>query len=181
MAKIVSHSTAQRNVPPPRDRQNASSEVATRRPTPVACHIVWAKGQTKNKCCQSSTALAHNGHSTRASSTIRYSRDLVICRRRSKSQENALIFKGRRRFHTKRHLCRMSRSSEYSWSRSSLYTARVVKILPLHTHASCAAFDKRQSAKSSCKLISSATNWSGNAWGRGGTQTSFQACRTTTP
>ena len=71
MAKIVCHSTSQRNVPPPRDRQNASSEVAMRRSTPVACHTVWAKGQVKNKCWQSSTALTHNGHSTGASGILR--------------------------------------------------------------------------------------------------------------
>ena len=157
MAKIVCRSTSRRNVPPPRDRQNASSKVATRQPTPVSCHTVWAKGQTKNKGWQSSTALAHNGHSTGASDTIRCSRDLVISHRRSKSQANTLIFRGRRRFHTKRHLCKMSRSSEFSWSRSSLYAARVVKLGPLHTHASCAASDRRWSAKSSCRLISLAT------------------------
>ena len=114
VAKIVCHSTSRQNVPPPRDSRNASSEVVTRRPTKVACHTVWAKGQTKNKCWQSSTALMHNGHSTRASGTIHCSRDLVISRRRSRSQANSLIFRGRRRFHTKQHLCRMSGSSEFS-------------------------------------------------------------------
>ena len=181
MAKIVCHSTSRRKVPPPRDRQNASSEVVTRRPMLVSCHTVWAKGQMKSKCWQSSTALAHSGHSTGAFGTIRCSRDLVISRRRSRSQANTMIFRGRRRFHTKRHLCRMSGSSEFSWSRSSLYAARVVKLRPLHTHASCAAFDRRWSAKSSCRLISSATRWLDNAWGRGGTHPSFQACRITTP
>ena len=163
MAKIVCHSTSRRNVLPPRDRQNASSEVATRRPTPISCHTIWAKGQMKNKCWQSSIALTHSGHSNGASGTIRYSRDLVISRRRSRSQANTLIFRGRRRFHTKRHLCRMSGSSEFSWSRSSLYAAQVLKLGPLHTHTSYAASDRRRSTKSSCRLISSATCWSDNA------------------
>ena len=123
VAKIVCHLTSQRNVPPPRDRKNASSEVATRRSTPVSYHTVWAKGQTKNKCWQSSTALTHNGHSTGAFGTIRCSWDLVISRRRSRSKANTLIFRGRHRYHTKRHLCRMCGSSEFSWSRSSLYAA----------------------------------------------------------
>ena len=100
VAKIVCHSTSRRNVPPPSDRQKASSEVATRRPTPVSCHTVWANGQTKNKCWQSSTALAHSGHSTGAFGTKRCSRDLIISRRCSRSQANTLIFRGRRRFHT---------------------------------------------------------------------------------
>ena len=77
-------------------------------------------------------------HSAGAFGTIRCSRDLVIRRRRSRSQANILIFRGRRRFHTKRHLCKMSRSSEFFWSRSSLYATRVVKLGPLRTHASCA-------------------------------------------
>ena len=104
VAKIVCHSTSRRNVPPPRDRKNASSEVATRQSTPVSCHTVWAKGQTKNKCWQSSTTLTHIGHSTAAFGTIRCSQDLVISRRRSRSQANTLIFRGRCRFHTKHHL-----------------------------------------------------------------------------
>ena len=165
VAKIVCHSTLRRNVLPPRDRQNASSEVATRRPTPVSCHTIWAKGQLKNKCWQSSTALAHSGHSTGASGTILCTRDLVISCRRSRSQANTLIFRGRRRFHTKQYLYKMSESSEFSWSRSSLYAARVVKLGPLHTHASCAISDRRRSTKSSFRLISSATRWSDNAWG----------------
>ena len=181
MAKIVCHSTSRRNVLLPRDRQNASSEVTMRRPTPVSCHTVWAKGQTKNKCWQSSIALAHSGHSIRASDTIHCSGDLVISRRHSRSQANTLIFKGRRRFHTKRHLCKMSGSSEFLWSRSTLYAARVVKLGPLHTHTSCAASDRRRSAKSSYRLISSATRWSDNAWGRGGIHALFQARCTTTP
>ena len=164
MAKIVCHLTSQWNVPSPRDCQNASSEVVTRRSTPVACHNVWAKGQMKNKCWQSSTALAHNRHSTGASDTIRCSRDHVISRRRSRSQANTLIFRGRLRFHTKRHLCRMSGSSEFSWSRSSLYAARVMKLGLLHTHASCAATDRRRSAKSS--LMRSPLRNRGQGWTR---------------
>ena len=181
VSKIVCHSTPRRNVPPRRDRQNASSEVTTRWPTPIASHTVWAKRQAKNKCWQSSTDLAHNGHSARTSETMRYGMDLVIRRHLTRSQANTLIFKGRRRFHTKRNLCKMSRSSEFAWSRNSLYAARVVKLGPLHIHASCIASDRRRSVRSSCRLISSATCWSGNASGRGGTQASFQAHRTKTP
>ena len=96
VVKIVCHSTPRRNVPPPRDCQNASSKFTTRRLTPVACHTVWAKGQAKNKCWQSSTALEHNGHIVGASGTMSCSMDLVIWRRRSRSQANTLIFKGRR-------------------------------------------------------------------------------------
>ena len=81
VAKIVCHLTSRRDVPPPSDCQKASSEVATRRPAPISCHTVWAKGQTKNKCWQSSTALAHSGHSIGVSGTKRCSRDLVISRR----------------------------------------------------------------------------------------------------
>ena len=123
--KIVCHSTLRRNVSLPRDCQNVSFEVNMRRLTPVACHTVWAKGQAKNKCWQSSTALAHNGHSIGASETMRCSIDLVIWRRRSRSQANNLIFRGRRRFHTKRHLCKKSGSSGLSWSRSRLYAAQL--------------------------------------------------------
>ena len=143
MAKIVCHSTLQRNVLPTRDRQNASSEVTTRQPTLAACHTAWARGQAKNRCKQSSTALAHNEHSTGESGTMRCCKDLVIRRRHSRSQANTLIFRGRRRFHTKWHLCRRSGSFESSWSQSSLYVARVVKLRLLHTHVSWAAFDKR--------------------------------------
>ena len=125
VAKIVCHSCPRRNVPPPRDRQNASSEFTTRWPTPVTCHTVWAKGQTKNRCWQSSTALAHNGHSAGASGTMRCNLDLVIRRQHSKSQANTFIFRGRRRLYTTRHLCRMSGSSGFSWSRSRLYAARL--------------------------------------------------------
>ena len=137
VAKIVCHSSPRRHVPLPRDRQNASSEFTTRWPTPVASHTVWAKGQTKNKCGQSSTALAHSGHSAGASGTMRCNLDLVIRRRGNKSQANTFIFRGRRRFHTTRHLCKMSGSSGFSWSRSRLYAARVVKLGPFHIHASC--------------------------------------------
>ena len=180
VAKIVCHSTSRRKVSPPSNRQKASSEVATRRPAPVSCHTLWANGQTKNKCWQSFIALAHSGHSIGTSGTKCCSQDLVISRR-SKSQANTLIFRRRCRFHTRRHLGRMSGSSEFSWSRSSLYAARVVKLGPLHTHTSCTTSDKCRSATSFCILISSATRWSNNAWGRGGTHASFQARRTTTP
>ena len=114
VAKIVWHSTPRRNILPPRDCQNASFDVTTRRPSPVAYHTVWAKGQAKNKCWQSSTALAHNGHSAGAFKTMCCSMDLVIRRRRSRSQANTLIFRGRRCFHTKRHLCKMSEFSKLS-------------------------------------------------------------------
>ena len=181
VAKIVCHSSPRRNVPPPRDRQNASPEFTTRWPTPVASHTVWAKGQTKNKCGQSSTAPAHSGHSAGASGTMRCNLDLVIRRRRNKSQANTLIFRGRRRFHTTRHLCKMSGSSGFSWSRSRLYAARVVKLGPFHIHASCTAFDMQQSVRSSCNLFSSAARWSRNTTGRGGTQALFQDCCTKTP
>ena len=101
VAKIVYHSASRRKAPPLRDRQNASSEVATSRPTSAACHTSWAKGQAKNRCGQSSTALAHSGHSTGESGNMRCGKDLVINRRRSRSQAKTLIFKERRRFHTK--------------------------------------------------------------------------------
>ena len=152
-----------------------------RRPTPAACQTAWAKGQTKNRCWQSSSALAYSGHSSGASGTIRCNRDLVIKHRHNRSLANTLIFRGIRRFHTKRHLYRMNGSSESCWFWNSLYATRVVKLWPLHTHASCAASDRRRSARSACRLISSATPWLGNASGRGGTQASFQVCRTNTP
>ena len=120
VAKIVCHSASRRNDPPLRDLQNASSEVTTRWLTPAACHTSWAIGQVKNRCEQSSTALAHSGHSTGESGTMRCCRDLVIKRHRSRSQANTLIFRGRRRFHTKRHLCKRSESSDSPWSRSIL-------------------------------------------------------------
>ena len=120
VAKIVCHSASRRKAPPLRDRQNVSSEVATSRPTPSACHTFWAKGQAKNRCGQSSTALAHNGHSMGESGTMRCRKDLVISRRHSRSQAKTLIFKGRRRFHTKRHLCKRSGSSDTPWSWSNL-------------------------------------------------------------
>ena len=161
VAKIISHSASRQNVPPPRDRQKASSEVPTRRLTPAAYHCAWARGQTKNMCEQSSTALAHKDHSTREFGTMRCRKDLVIRRRRRRSQVNTLIFRGRRYFHTKRHLCKKSGSSRSSWSRRSLYAAQAVKLGPLHTHSSWAAFDRHRSARSSCRLSSSATRWSG--------------------
>ena len=112
VAKIVCHSASRRKDQPLRDRQNASSKVATSWPTPTSCHTSWAKGQAKNRCRQSSTALAHNGHSTGESRTMCCHKDLVINRRHSRSQAKILIFKGRRRFHTKRHLCKRSGSSD---------------------------------------------------------------------
>ena len=120
VAKIVCHSASRRNDPPLNDRQNASSKVATRQPTPAACHTSWAKGHAKNMCGQSSTALVHSGHSTGESGTMRCRKDLVISRRRSRSQVKALIFKGRRRFHTKRHLYKRSGSFDSPWPRSNL-------------------------------------------------------------
>ena len=112
VAKIVCHSASRWNDPPLRDRQNVSSEVTTIRPTPAAYHTSWAKGQAKNRCEQSSTALALNGHSTGESGTMRCRKDLAINRCRSRSQAKTLIFKGRRRFHTKWHLCKRSGSSD---------------------------------------------------------------------
>ena len=181
MAKIICPSASRQNVPPTRDRQNASSEVTTRRPTPTNCHTAWARGQAKNKCGQSSTALAHSGHFTGESGTMRFHKDLVIRHCRSRSQANNLTFRWRRRFHTKRHLCRRSRSSESSWSRSNIYADWAMKPGPLHTHVSWATSDKRKSARSSCRLNSSATHSSGNAWGRAETQASCQARHTETP
>ena len=64
VAKIVCHSASRRNGPLPSDRQNASSNDTTRRPTLAACHTAWARGHTKNKCEQSSTTPTHSGHST---------------------------------------------------------------------------------------------------------------------
>ena len=112
VAKIICHSVSRRNVLPLRDCQNASSEVTTRRPIPASCHTAWATGQVKKRCEQSSTSLMHNEHSTWESGTMRCRRDLVIRRRCNKSQVNTLIFRGRRRFHTKRHLCRRIGSSD---------------------------------------------------------------------
>ena len=120
VAKIDCHSDSRRKAPPPRDRQNASSEVITSRPTSAARHTSWAKEQAKNRCWQSSTALTHSGHSTGESGSMRCLKDLVINRCRSRSQAKILIFKGRRRFHTTRHLCRKSGSSDAPWSRSNL-------------------------------------------------------------
>ena len=168
VAKIVCQSVSQRNVPPLRDCQNASSEVTTRRSTPASCHTAWARGQVKDRCEQSSTALAHNEHSTGESGTMRCRRDLIIRRCRSKSQANTLIFRGRRRFHTKRHLCRRIWSFNSPWSRSNMYAARTVKLRPLHTHASWATSDKRWSARSSSSLSSSSTHWSDNTSGNAG-------------
>ena len=148
---------------------------------PAAYHAAWATGQAKNMCEQSSTALAHNDHSTRESVTMRCRKDLVIRRRRRRSQENTLIFRGRRRFYTKQHLCKKSGSSRSLWSRRSLYAAQAVKLGPLHNHSSWAAFDRRRSARSSCILSSSATRWSGNALGKAETQASCLARRTETP
>ena len=127
VAKIVCHSALRQNIPPPRDCQNASSNVASRRPTPAACHTSWVRGQAKNRYKQSSTASAHSGHSTGASRTMRCRTDLVIRRRHKKSQANTLIFRGRRHFHTKQHRCKRSRSFESSWSRRSWYAARAEK------------------------------------------------------
>ena len=180
VAKIVSHSASRRNVLPLRDRQKPSSKVAIRRPTPAACHAAWAKGQAKNQCEQSSTTLAHTEHSTDESEAMRCRRDLVIRRRRRRSQVNTLIFTRSWRFHTKRHRCKRSGSFKSSWPRRSLYAAWAIKLGPLHTHASWVASNKRWSARSSCRLSSSATRWSGNASGKAGTQASCQACRTET-
>ena len=94
VAKIVCHSASRRKDPPLRDCHHASSEVTTSRLTPAAYHTSWAKGQAKNRCEQSSTARAHNGHSTGESGTTRCRKDLVINRRRSRSQANTLIFRG---------------------------------------------------------------------------------------
>ena len=141
----------------------------------VSCHTSWAKGQAKNRCEQSFTALAHNGHSMGESGTIRCCRDLVIRRRRSRSQANSLIFRRRRRFHTKRHFCKRIGSPDSPWSRSSLYAAQTMKLGPLHTHASWATSDKHWSARSSCSLSSSATRWSGNVLGKAGTHASCEA------
>ena len=85
MAKIVSHSASRENVPSQRDRQKVSFEIATRRPTPAACHAAWARGQAKNMYAQSSIPLAHDTHSTGESGAMRSSRDLVIRRRRIRS------------------------------------------------------------------------------------------------
>ena len=49
------------------------------------------KWQAKNRCGQSSTALAHSGHSTGESGTMRCHKDLVINRRRNRSQAKILI------------------------------------------------------------------------------------------
>ena len=129
----------------------------------------------KNRCEQSSTSLTHNKHSIGESRTMRYRRDLVIRRRRSKSQANTLILRGRRSFHTKRHLCRRIGSSDSPWSRRNLYVARTVKLGPLHTHSSLATSNKRWLARSSCSLSSSSTRWSGNASGNAGTHALCQA------
>ena len=51
-------------------------------------------GQSKNRCWQFSTAMAHSRHSAGASGTMRCSWDLVIRRCCSKSQANTLIFRG---------------------------------------------------------------------------------------
>ena len=83
------------------------------------------QGQAKNRCEQSSIAPAHNRHSTGESGTMRCRRDLVIRRRRKRSQANSLIFKGRRCFHTQQLRCKRSGSSKSSWSRRSRYAARV--------------------------------------------------------
>ena len=120
VAKIDCHSASRRKAPLLRDRQNASSEVVTSRPTSAARHTSWAKEQAKNKCWQSSTALAHSGHSTGESGNMRCRKDLVINRRCSRSQAKILIFKGRRRFHTNRHLCKKIGSSDAPSSRSNL-------------------------------------------------------------
>ena len=152
MAKIVYHSALQWNVLPTRDHQNASSKIATRQPTPSACHTNLAKGQAKIWYEQSSTAPAHKGHSMRESGTMRCHKDLVIRHHLRKSQANTLIFRRRQHFHTNQHRYKKSRSFEFSWSKKSRYAARVVKRGPLHTHASWAASDGRRSARSSCKL-----------------------------
>ena len=120
VAKIDCHSASRRKAPPLRDRQNASSEVVTSRPTSAAHHTSWANEQAKNRCWQSSTALAHSGHSTGESGNMRCRKDLVINRHRSRSQAKILIFKGRRRFHTNLHLCKRIGSSGAPWSRSNL-------------------------------------------------------------
>ena len=83
--KIVWHLASRQNDPPLRDRQNASSKVTLRRPMPAACHTSWTRGQANNRCEQSSTALAHNGHSLGESRTMCCRSDLVIRRRRIRS------------------------------------------------------------------------------------------------
>ena len=119
VTKIVCHSASRRNCPSSRDRQNASSDDTTRRLTLAAYHTAWARGQTKNKCEQSSTAPAHSGHSTGEFGAIRCRSALVIRRRHARSQSKTLIFKGRQRFHTKQQRCKMSGSPGTSWSRRS--------------------------------------------------------------
>ena len=169
MTKIFCHLAPRRNVPPPRDRHKASSEVATRRLMHAAFHIASAKGQMKNKCEQSSTVPMHSGHSMGEFRTMRCRRDLVIRRRRRWSQANILIFRGRSRFHTKRHRCKRRGSSKSSWSQRSRYAARAMKQGPFHTHTSWAVSDGHWSARSSYRLSNSATCWSGNVVGKPGT------------
>ena len=135
----------------------------------------------KNRCEQSSTALAHSGHSTGEFRTMRCCMDIVIRHRHRKSRANILIFRGRRCFHTKRHLYRRTGSSDSPWFWSSLYAARTVKLGPLHSHVSWAPSDKRWSASSSCSLTSSSTRWLGNDTSNAGAHASCQARCTEIP